>query len=102
MSRTIRKRITTPLITKGTYAHKRKRVEDEDCDEQIQEGVDMYDATKNTDDLFADYEAHREAEVDKEWDEYWRALDADLEYQQAWQQMIDDDEAGNSTPPWEE
>lgn len=78
MSRT-KKRITTPLIhEKGGYVHEVRRLRDEDAVSEIEDGL-------------ADYEAYKETMSDAEWDEFWRAIDADLEYQQAWQQAIDDE-----------
>ena len=79
MSRT-KKRITTPLIhEKGSYVHRVRTLETTDAEEEIALGME-------------DYESFKERVADAEWDEYWRALDADLEYQQAWAQYIDEEQ----------
>ena len=78
MSRT-KKRITTPLIhEKGGYVHRVRRLEDEDAQAEVAQGMAEYydESTMDEDD----------------WEEFFRRMEEELEAQYEWEHLMDEEE----------
>ena len=78
MSRT-KKRITTPLIhEKGGYVHRVRRLEDEDAQAEVAQGMaEYYDGSTMDED---------------DWEEFFRRMEEELEAQYEWEHLMDEEE----------